>query len=166
MFINKKGFSIAEILIASGLLGGLLGLFLFLHLSSAKNKNEEEMKIEFTSKSTTLLEFLKKDLRSASRAEYGGERLMIFSRKLNENGFPEESGIQYRWNLKEVFRLSENEAEQNFLFIRPNQTRILRLLMEKNGEQNLQITIQVLDQEKRILYRREQLIDVPGIKLL
>ena len=141
----RKGLTLLEILIITTLLIVIVSLLINMQTSFARNSKLSDRKSVFEGDSILLFQYLQNDLRSVYRADSSQNNLNLYIRRLNTSGSPEEYGVNYQWNQKQVIRTPETGKVSTFNLISSNDNGSIKLQLKHQLNQNYEIKLEALD---------------------
>ena len=141
----RKGLTLLEILIITTLLIVIVSLLISMQTSFARNSKLSDRKSLFERDSILLFQYLQNDLRSVYRADSSQNNLNLYIRKLNTAGTPEEFGVNYQWNQKQVIRTPETGKVSIFNLISSNDNGSINFQLNHQLAQNYEIKLKALD---------------------
>ena len=141
----RKGLTLIEILIITTLLITITSLVINMQTSFARNSRILEKKSLFERDSILLFQYLQNDLRSVYRADSSQNNLNLYIRRLNTAGSPEEFGVSYHWNQKQVIRTPEDGKVSTFDIISSTDNDSINFLIKRQTTQNYEIKLEAFD---------------------
>ena len=145
--IAKKGLTLVEFLVIAAIFTMIVGILFNMLTSLSKQSKKSEKITLFERDAAIFFDYLKADLRSVHRAEYSKNRLSLFVTRLVSDKTPEEMGINYQWNQKQIFRTPEYGKSSTVNFIAFRDEGSLNLAIEKKFNDNYEVKLEAFDSE-------------------
>ncbi len=161
----KKGYTLVEILLASGLILVFMGALIFLLQGASRQSRHAEETIQANKTTALLLAHLKKDLRSSSRVRTREQEIMLDVNRLNQEQKIEVLEVAFTAKNGKIVRKTSEDEETVFDYANVlHEGETLHFAVNKSAKGTALVQIHLLNAKKEKFFSQEEAVLLESMK--